>query len=67
MKVDNISDELVFVNQIGQTLSTDERMKLEIALLKLQDKEPADEIRFWGKLEGINKNYYVAVSHHLRN
>lgn len=49
------------------TLSTEERMSLELALMKLHEKEPSDEIRFWGKIEGTNKNYYIAVSHHLKN
>jgi hypothetical protein len=35
MKAENISDELKYVNQIGMTLSTEERMNLEIVLMKL--------------------------------
>lgn len=52
MQTYNISTELKFVNQIGQTLSTEERLNLEMALIKLSETEKADEILFWGKIEG---------------
>lgn len=52
MKQQNIQDELKFVNQIGVTLSTEERLNLEIGLLKLNDVEHSTEILFWGKIEG---------------
>lgn len=35
MKISNISSELKFVNRIGQTLSTEERISLEVSVLKL--------------------------------
>ena len=52
MNMQNIADELKFANQIGVTLSTEERLNLEIALLKLSEVENSDEILFWGKVEG---------------
>jgi len=55
MNQENISNELKFVNQIGVTLSTDERLNLEIALLKLSGVEHSGEILLWGKVEGIIK------------
>ena len=42
-------------------------MNLEIALMKLNETEKADEILFWGKIEGTQKNYYIAVSHIFRD
>ena len=37
MKTYNISGELKFINQIGVTLSTEERLNLELTLLKLNE------------------------------
>lgn len=37
-------------------------MKLELSLLKMSEKEKFDQILFWGKIEGIAKDYYIAVA-----
>jgi len=62
-----LSGELKYVNQIGVTLSLDERMKLELAILKLNETEEFDQIVFWGKVEGIAKDYYVALGLKFKN
>jgi len=36
-------------------------LKLELSLLKLSETEKFDSVLFWGKIEGISKDYYVAV------
>ena len=36
-------------------------MKLELSLIKINEKEKYDQILFWGKIEGLNKDYYIAV------
>ena len=66
MRANHISEELTFVNQIGQTLSIEERMKLEIALHTLKEKITCDELSFWGRIEGTHKHYYIAVSSLLK-
>ena len=35
-------------------------MKLELALMKLTETTDFDQILFWGKIEGIKKDYYIA-------
>lgn len=60
MKVQNISSELKFINRIGATLSIEERISLEAAILKLSHEYSYDQFNFWGRLEGIAKNYYIA-------
>jgi|ETNmetMinimDraft_30_1059905.scaffolds.fasta_scaffold66724_1 radial spoke head protein 9 len=35
-------------------------MKLELALLKLTETSSFDQIVFWGKIEGIKSDYYIA-------
>ena len=67
MKTQNISSELKFANQIGMSLGTEERLNLELSLMKLTEFEKVDEILFWGKIEGTEKNYYIAVSRVYKN
>lgn len=37
------------------------RMQLELALTELQHRINADELVFWGKVNGVNNDYYIAV------
>lgn len=37
------------------------RMKLEISLLKISETEKFDQILFWGKVQGLKLDYYIAV------
>lgn len=67
MDVYKLASELKYVNQIGATLSLDERMKLELAILKLNETEEFDQIVFWGKIEGIAKDYYLALGLKFKN
>lgn len=59
MNIFNISSELKFVNRIGQTLSTDERISLELNVLKLSEEYHYEIFNFWGRVEGVSKNYYI--------
>lgn len=59
MNISNLSSDLKFVNRIGQTLSPDERINLEIAVLKLSQEYHFEEFNFWGRIEGVLKNYYI--------
>lgn len=36
-------------------------MKLELSLLKISEKEKFDQLMFWGKIEGLVKDYYIAI------
>lgn len=36
-------------------------MQLDIALSTLNGKITADELHFWGKINGLNNDYYIAV------
>jgi len=42
MDIYRISSDLKFVNQIGVTLNVEERMKLELSLLKITETEKFD-------------------------
>lgn len=59
MNIANLSSELKFVNRIGQTLSTEERIYLEASVLKLSHEYAFEHLNFWGRVEGVLKNYYL--------
>ena len=48
------------MNRIGATLSTEEKISIEAAILKLSQEYSYDQFNFWGRIEGVAKNYYVA-------
>jgi hypothetical protein len=59
MNIFNIGNELKFANRIGQTLSTEERISLEVSVLKLSQEYHFEVFNFWGRIEGVSKNYYI--------
>lgn len=59
MNIFNINTELKFVNRIGQTLSNEERISLEVSVLKLSQEYHYETFNFWGRIEGVSKNYYI--------
>jgi radial spoke head protein 9 len=66
MKISNINSELKFVNRIGQTLSTEERISLEVSVLKLSQEYHFENFNLWGRIEGVLKNYYVVEGVNFR-
>jgi radial spoke head protein 4/6 len=53
--------ELSYFFELGEIgLGSHETFRIWLSLKKLVDKYPLESIRFWGKLFGINANYYVA-------
>jgi len=66
MDIYRLSSDLKFVNQIGSTLNIDERMKLEIALLQINESQKHEQILFWGKIEGTDSDYYIALGLNFR-
>lgn len=61
MEINRISSDLKFINQLGATLNLEEKMKLELSLIKISEKEKYDQVLFWGKIEGTAKDYYIAI------
>jgi len=66
MDIYRLTSDLKFVNQIGATLNIEERMKLEIALLKLNETQQYEQMLFWGKIEGTERDYYIALGLNFR-
>jgi len=42
-------------------------MQLEMALSVLRNQIKADELMFWGKVTGVQNDYYIAVSITYKN
>jgi len=61
MEAGKIAEQLKYVSKAGVTLSTEERMQLEYALSTLQTSMGFETLYFWGKIEGIETDYYIAV------
>lgn len=66
MRIANIANELKFANRIGQTLATDERIALEVSVLKLAQEYCFEAFNFWGRVEGVLKNYYIIEGVNLK-
>jgi len=58
----DFSEEIKNFAHNGATLNIDERMQLEMALCQLRSTVEADEVLFWGKITGLNADYYIALA-----
>ena len=60
---DDLEGNLKYISKFnGVSLNIEERFKLEIALNNLHMNIKSDEMWLWGKIIGIEKDYYVAVA-----
>lgn len=63
-----LTDQLIpITSTTGITLSIPERLKLETSLDQLQQEIKCDEIYFWGKILGTEKDYYIALAVYFKN
>jgi radial spoke head protein 9 len=62
MLLSSISDDLSLLWPSGVTLNLEEKMNLQLSLLKIHEHEDFEEVLFWGKIRGIMKDYYIAIS-----
>ena len=62
MDILDLSNELKQLRYNGVTLNLDERLQLELALHKLQSDSAAEELLFWGKINGVTNDYYISVA-----
>ena len=63
MEISRIGEDIKFLNQLGFTIPLEERMKLNFALLKIYENEGVESVYFWGKIEGIKSDYFIAVTY----
>lgn len=57
----HIESELEFANHSGNTLNIEERTQLGLAAISLNVNERFDKVDFWGRIRGIDKDYYIIV------
>ena len=64
--IQDINQSLQILNINGVHFNTEERFQLEMALNQLLNNSTAadfDELLFWGRVEGVKQDYYVAVAY----
>ena len=67
MDILDFSEEIKNFRHNGVTLNLDERMQIEMALNTLLARIETEELQFWGKIEGIKNDYYIAMGLQFRN
>jgi radial spoke head protein 9 len=61
MNVDKLDYELDFANNSGSTLNIEELTHLQLSVANLNANEKFDEVYFWGRIRGIDKDYYIVM------
>jgi len=56
---DVVYEQNIF-RSFGEGLSETESYQIAVALKRLLDKEPLAKARFWGKISGTKRDYYIA-------
>lgn len=67
MDILDFSEEIKNFRHNGTTLNLDERMQIEMGLNTLQASKEIEELVFWGKIEGIKQDYFIAMGLTFRN
>ena len=62
MDILDFSEEIKNFRHNGMTLNLDERMQVEGALNTLYSKSDDEELMFWGKINGIKNDYFIAMA-----
>jgi radial spoke head protein 4/6 len=56
----NLQEISYYFEQAGVGLGREETFRVWLALKQLVEKYPLETIRLWGKIYGIQENYYIA-------
>lgn len=59
MDISKLFDNLNILQSINVSLSPDESIRLQHSLIILQSKNKFEAIRFWGKINGLEQDYYI--------
>ena len=62
MEVIDLQNQLTNLQFRGVGLNLDEKMQLEMALQVLHNEVGSDEVLFWGKINGVKNDYYLALA-----
>jgi len=58
--IDNMVEQMSYFNDGGCGLGREETFRMSLALQQLKATGSFQKIRFWGKVFGLYKNYYIA-------
>ena len=61
MNVNKLDYELDFANNSGATLNIEELTHLQLSVANLNANEKFDEVYFWGRIRGVDKDYYIVM------
>ena len=61
MDLYRLSSDIKYVNKLGETLNTREKIGLDIGLNNILKEEQLDQLLFWGRIRGLKKDYYIAL------
>jgi radial spoke head protein 9 len=63
-----LEEKMKYISSVnGICISIEERIKLETLLDQLKSEIKCDEMLFWGKIIGVEKDYYIAVAYYFKN
>lgn len=63
MNLNHILQNHDLIGQFGHILSTEESLILHNSLLILQNENHFKQVFFWGKIYGVEKDYYIAYGY----
>ena len=63
----SLNEEIEFANQSGYTLNITEKTSLGLAVARLNEHEKFDQVLFWGRINGIEKDYYIIKTMRFRD
>jgi len=61
MDFERLESELEFANHSGNSLNITEQTKLSLSVMTLNVNEKFDKVHFWGRICGLDKDYYIIV------
>mmetsp|Transcript_9268 Transcript_9268/g.6624 ORF Transcript_9268/g.6624 Transcript_9268/m.6624 type:complete len:104 (-) Transcript_9268:642-953(-) len=60
MEACSLLDNMKYLSQNGITLNMEEKLQLDLALQKLDNDLEFEELHFWGKISGVQNDYFIA-------
>ncbi|XP_055848911.1 radial spoke head protein 9 homolog [Episyrphus balteatus] len=63
MNIESLRDGINSLMYVGQTLTSEELLLIQNSLIILQSDNKFKEIFFWGRIQGIEKDYFIAFGY----
>jgi radial spoke head protein 4A len=59
-QIEDVTKTMRLMSMANLGLADDEVFRLHLALKKLAKSQPVEKVRFWGKINGTQQDYYIA-------